>query len=50
MTRREEKGPQPDERERLARILKTAFPVGGAGSFTSLLQTLDPPLGKSPRK
>lgn len=46
MTHREGKEPSPDERERLARILTAAFPVGGAGSFTSLLQALDPP----PRK
>jgi hypothetical protein len=50
MSRREEKGPKPGERERIARILKTAFPVGGAGSFTSLLHTLDLPGGKNARK
>jgi hypothetical protein len=50
VTRREEKKPEPDERERLARILKTAFPVGGEGSFTSLLHTLDLPSGSAPRK
>jgi hypothetical protein len=46
MTRREEKGRQPEERERLARIPRTPFPAGGAGSFTSLLQTPDPPSEK----
>lgn len=50
MPRGEEKRPKPDERERLSRILKTAFPVAPSGSFTSLLQTLDLPNGKNPRK
>lgn len=50
MIRGEEKRPQPDERERLSRILKTAFPIEAPGSFTSLLQTLDPPNRKNPRK
>jgi len=50
MTRREGRPVPPDERERLAHILKAAFPIESEGSFTSLLRTLDVPHKKASRE
>ena len=50
MSGHERKALPAEERERLAQILKTAFPIGSEGSFTSLLRTLNAPYRSDSRQ